>query len=152
MKLSEEFSRVIKDPYDYERKLKKEKKIVGTLCSYAPEEIIIAAGAHPFRLFDSGQKGRFADAHLQSYCCSLVRGILEDALAGRLEFLDGTVFPHTCDSMQRLSDIFRMNGKYLFFADVVLPAKLNTESAKIYMADILASFKNGLETAVGHEI
>ena len=52
-----------------------------------------------------------ADAHLQAYSCSLVRGALEDALAGRLDFLDGAmVFPHTCDSIQRLSDIWRMNA------------------------------------------
>jgi len=149
MKLSEEFSRVIKDPYDYERKLKKEKKIVGTLCSYAPEEIIIAAGAHPFRLFDSGQKGRFADAHLQSYCCSLVRGILEDALAGRLEFLDGIVFTHTCDTMQRLSDICRINMGGLFHLDVVLPVKLDTESARRYFRDVLQTFREDLGAKLG---
>jgi len=153
MKEIEPFYEAVNHIQDTALKIQKTgRKIMGYLCSYAPEEIIHAAGFHPMRLFSSKSEIILAESHLQSYCCSLVRGILEDSLAGRLDFLDGTVFPHTCDSMQRLSDIFRMNGKYLFFADVVLPAKLNTESAKIYMADILASFKNGLETAVGHEI
>ena len=82
----------------------------------------------------------------------MVRGVLEDSLSGRLDFLDGTVFPHTCDSIQRLSDIWRMNGRYEFFADVILPAKVNSQSARTYMVDVLTKFKKDLETAAGKEI
>ena len=128
------------------------KKIIGYLCSYAPEELIYAAGFHPMRLFSSKSEIVLAEQHLQAYCCSLVRGVLEDSLSGRLSFLDGTVFPHTCDSIQRLSDIWRMNGRYAFFADVVLPAKLNTQSARTYMKDVLTQFKKDLEIAAGREI
>jgi len=131
---------------------KQGRKIMGYLCSYAPEELIHAAGFHPMRLFSSKSDIILAENHLQSYCCSLVRGILEDSLNGRLDFLDGAVFPHTCDSMQRLSDIWRMNNRYAFFADVVLPAKLNTESSGIYMTDVLTRFKKDLEAAIGKDI
>ncbi|MBU2628831.1 MAG: 2-hydroxyacyl-CoA dehydratase family protein [Proteobacteria bacterium] len=130
----------------------KQKKIIGYLCSYAPEELIFAAGYHPMRLFSSKSDIVLAQSHLQSYCCSLVRGVLEDGLSGRLDFLDGTVFPHTCDSIMRLSDIWRMNTKYEFFADVILPAKLNTQSAKTYMVDVLTRFKKDLETACKKKI
>jgi len=131
---------------------KKQNKIIGYLCSYAPEELIYAAGFHPMRLFSSKSDIVLAENHLQAYCCSMVRGVLEDSLSGRLDFLDGTVFPHTCDSIQRMSDIWRMKGKYDFFADVVLPVKLNTPSARTYMMDVLNKFKNELETAAGKEI
>lgn len=130
----------------------KNRKIIGHLCSYTPEEIIHAAGFHPLRLFSSKSDIVLAENHLQAYCCSLVRGVLEDSLSGRLDFLDGTVFPHTCDSIQRLSDIWRMNKKYSFFADVVLPVKLNTQSARTYMIDVLTKFKNDLEAATGKKI
>lgn len=131
---------------------KKQKKILGYLCSYGPEELIYAAGFHPMRLFSSTSEIVLAQNHLQAYCCSLVRGVLEDSLSGRLDFLDGTVFPHTCDSIQRLSDIWRMNGKYEFFADVVLPAKLNSTSAKTYMIEVLTRFKADLESATNKKI
>ncbi len=124
------------------------RKIIGYPCSYAPEELIHAAGCHPLRLFASGHGIVQAENHLQSYCCSVVRGILEDRLAGRLDFLDGAVFPHTCDSMQRLSDIWRMNGRHGFFADLALPAKLNTPSSAAYMESVLARCKSDLETAL----
>ena len=147
------FHEAIKDVPAIASKIKaKPKKIIGYLCSYAPEELIYAAGFHPMRLFSSKSDIVLAENHLQAYCCSLVRGVLEDSLSGRLDFLDGTVFPHTCDSIQRLSDIWRMNGRYEFFADVILPAKLNTQSARIYMVDVLTKFKKDLETASGKEI
>jgi len=119
-------------------------KIVGHFCSYTPEEIITAAGALPFRILATGGPVSKADTHLQAYSCSLVRGALEDALTGKLDFLDGTVFPHTCDSIQRLSDIWRMNITNKFHLDVVLPVKLNTESARTYMVDVLKKFRTEL--------
>ena len=130
----------------------KGKKAIGYLCSYAPEELIYAAGFHPMRLFSSKAEINLAENHLQAYCCSLVRGILEDSLSGKLDFLDGAVFPHTCDSIQRLSDIWRINTKYGFFADVIMPAKLNSISAKAYMKDVLVKFKADLEKASGEKI
>lgn len=138
------------DSHNYAKKFKQETslKIIGYLCSYTPEEIIHAAGAVPFRIFGAEVSFAHADAHLQAYCCSLARGVLEEALAGRLKFLDGTVFPHTCDTIQRLSDIWRLNADFPFHFDVVLPAKLNSESAFQYFEDSLSKFKRELEGAL----
>jgi bzd-type benzoyl-CoA reductase N subunit len=152
MKEIKAFHDAINDMSTMAFKIKADKKIIGYLCSYAPEELIYAAGFHPMRLFSSKSEIVLAENHLQAYCCSLVRGVLEDSLSGRLDFLSGTVFPHTCDSIQRLSDIWRMNTNYNFFADVVLPAKLNTPSARTYMIDVLTKFNNDLEKATGKEI
>jgi benzoyl-CoA reductase subunit C len=146
MDLLQEIHEVSENPHKYARGIKDQgKKILGYFCSYTPEEIIHAAGLHPMRLFGTKDDIGLADKHLQSYCCSLVRGALADVLAGNLDFLDGTVFPHTCDSIQRLSDIWRLNTNLGFFADVVLPVKLNTESAREYMIDVLIRFRKDLE-------
>jgi bcr-type benzoyl-CoA reductase subunit C len=130
----------------------KKKPIVGYFCSYAPEELIHAAGAVPFRIFGARRNISLAESHLQSYCCSLVRGGLEDALNEKLSFLDGTVFPHTCDSIQRLSDIWRLNAGFKFHLDVVLPVKLDRKSARAYMIDVLHQFRTELSAALGTEI
>lgn len=151
MKPIDEMREVLKDPAGYVQKLKAAdvRKVVGTFCSYAPEEIILAAGAHPLRLFGSGEKIHQAEAHLQSYCCSLVRGALEDALAGRLAFLDGIVFPHTCDSIQRLSDVWRLNVSGTFHIDLVLPVKLDTEGSRAYFLDVLNRLRRELGEKLG---
>jgi bcr-type benzoyl-CoA reductase subunit C len=142
------------DPYAYAKKYKQEsgKKIVGYFCSYAPEELIYAAGALPLRMFGTNENIHLADMHLQSYCCSLVRGILEEALSDRLNFIDGVIFPHTCDSFQRLSDIWRLNITQQFHLDVVLPVKLDTPSAKQYFVDVLEKLRKDLGKVLGIDI
>lgn len=154
MKHLETFQQVVRNSYDYARRLKNEKgkKIVGYVCSYTPEEIILAAGAHPMRLFGTTENIHLADAHLQSYCCSLVRGILEEGLSARADFLDGMVFPHTCDSIQRLSDLWRMNVPFGFHLDAVLPVKLNTPSAQAYLSDVQEKFRLELGKALEVDI
>ncbi len=133
---------VCSDPVEYARQWKRSTggKVVAHTCSYAPVEILRASGALSMRLFGKTEDFTFSDGHLQAYCCSLVRGILNEALAGNLDFLDGAVFPHTCDSMQRLSDIWRINTSFSLHGDLVLPVKLNTDTAKTYMVDVLKLF------------
>ena len=145
---------VAQNPYRYANQIQSsgQKPVLGYFCSYTPEEFITAAGAVPFRIFGGSGDIQLADAHLQSYCCSLVRGGLEDALAGRLNFLEGAVFPHTCDSIQRLSDIWRLNAGMRMHFDVVLPVKLTTESARVYMVALLRDFRAELESALGVEL
>lgn len=143
------FQRAVDDPAGYLKSIRSKHKIIGYCCTYTPEEIIFAAGVHPVRLF--GTKGAIqrADAHLQAYSCSLVRGVLEDALAGNLDALDGMVFPHTCDSIQRLSDIWRLNIASTWHNDIVLPVKLNTGSSHEYLLDVLKKFRREIEAWTG---
>ncbi|MDD5476493.1 MAG: 2-hydroxyacyl-CoA dehydratase family protein [Syntrophales bacterium] len=153
MNTLDQFLAAAEHPERYAAKLKSEgASIIAFLCSYTPEELIHAAGLHPMRLFGTRGPIMRADGHLQAYCCSLARGTLEQALAGDLSFLDGAVFPHTCDTIQRLSDIWRLNTSFGFFADVVLPVKLDSKSAQDYFADVLGRFKAELEEWTGREI
>ena len=154
MEVLDKIKRISNEPYLYASNLKQVagKPIVGNFCSYTPEELIYAADGVPFRLFGTKNDILLADAHLQTYCCSLVRGGLEDALKGNLSFLDGAVFPHTCDSIQRLSDIWRLNAGFDFHIDVVLPVKLDTQSARTYMIDVLNDCKSDLESALNTRI
>ncbi len=129
------------------------KDVIGYFCSYVPEEIITASGALPYRILpDTDRIISKADAHLQSYCCGIVRGALEDALSGELNFISTVVFPHTCDSIQRLSDIWRINFDSASHVDLLVPAKLNTQSAYDYFKSILVKFKAQIQELTGQEI
>ncbi|MFC1669162.1 2-hydroxyacyl-CoA dehydratase subunit D [Spirochaetota bacterium] len=141
------FNEIAHDPYGYveDYKIKTKNSIMGYFCSYTPEEIIHASGCLPVRIINTGRKIEHADRHLQSYSCALIRGSLDDALSERLSFLDGTVFPHTCDSIQRLSDIWRLNTGIPMHFDIILPIKLNTESSKKYFVEVYEKFRRDLE-------
>jgi bzd-type benzoyl-CoA reductase N subunit len=154
MQILKQFHDIANDPIGYATRWKAqtEGRVVGYFCSYAPEELIWAAGALPYRLLGAGGAISRADGHLQAYSCSLVRGALDDALTGKLDFLDGAVFPHTCDSIQRLSDIWRLNAGFDFHMDLVLPVKLNTKSAENYMQAVIKKFHHDLEAKLRVEI
>jgi len=128
------------------------KKILGYFCTNTPEEMIQAAGFLPVRILSSRDTISLAARHLQSYSCSLVQSSLESGLRGELSYLDGTVFPHTCDSIQRLSDIWAENLRFPFHWDLVLPVKLHTESARNYLIQELRRFRGGLAEYIGHPI
>ncbi len=113
-------------PFVYLRdwKAKTGGRILGYFCTNTPEEMIQAADFLPVRILSSRDTISLASRHLQSYSCSLVQSSLESALRGDLSFLDGTVFPHTCDSIQRLSDIWAENLHFPFHWDLVLPGEI----------------------------
>ena len=141
------FEQAVMKPDDYIEQWRREHggSVIATFCSYTPVEIIIAGGALPVRILGTGGEYSLSDTLLQTYCCSLVRGILNDVLSGKLSAFDGAVFPHTCDSMQRLSDIWRLNTRFSMHLDVTLPVKLNTPAAADYMVRVVDKFKKDLE-------
>jgi len=145
------FRRASADPTAYAQawKAKTHRPVIGYLCTYTPVELIQAAGALPLRLFESTGDMTAADLHFQSYSCSLARGCLEGALQGEFDFLDGMVFSHTCDTMQRLSDIWRMNIAVGFHTDLLLPSKLHTESAVEYMLAVTNTLQATLQDRLG---
>jgi bzd-type benzoyl-CoA reductase N subunit len=149
-----EFRETAENSFAYLRdwKIRTGKKILGYFCTNTPEEFIHAAGFLPVRILSSPTTVSLAAKHLQSYSCSLVQSSLESALRGDLDFLDGTVFPHTCDSIQRLSDIWSENIRFSFHWDVVLPVKLHTGSARGYLLQELERFRKGLEGFMGRPI
>ena len=71
------------------------------------------------------------------------------ALDGTLSFLDCTVFVHTCYTMQRLSDIWRLNAGFAVHADIIIPVRFETDSALAYMIAELSSFKEKLSEFLG---
>lgn len=127
----------------YITKKKETTKIFAHFCSHTPEEIIHAAGILPVRLFgeDTTEK---ANTHLQSYCCSYSKRVLEQGLISEY---DGTVFVHSCDTMQRLSDIWGQNIPEAFHETVIFPIAM--DKGLDYLVKELQRFKTRLEEYTG---
>ena len=126
---------------------------MGTLCSYVPEELIHAAGYCPVRLRGTTMPLRQVDAHLQSYTCALCRSTLDQLLGGELDILTGTIFSHTCDTMQAQADLWRANSSPAHFVDTVMqPANLGAPSAHAYLVAELRRFGERLASFSGRAI
>ncbi len=80
-------------------------RIIGYTCSYVPEPLISVDGLVPIRMRAPGVSGTpLADTYMSSVICSYTRSILEFALDGFYNELDGWVFTASCDHLRRLYD------------------------------------------------
>jgi benzoyl-CoA reductase/2-hydroxyglutaryl-CoA dehydratase subunit BcrC/BadD/HgdB len=131
------------DLQEYITRKMEDTKVFAHFCSYTPEEIIHAAGILPVRIFGSSTIEK-ASTHLQSYCCSYAKRGLEQGLT---EKYDGTVFVHSCDTMQRLSDIWSETISEEFHETVVFPVTM--DKGIDYLVKELERFKKALEAYAG---
>ena len=101
---------------------KTNKKVVGFLPVYAPRELIDAADMLPVGIVGGGDQVEIirGDAYYQSYICQIPRSTIEMGLTGRLDCLDGMIFPATCDVIRNLSGMWMMlfPDKYVHYLDV----------------------------------
>ena len=126
-------------------------KVVGYTCTYMPEEIIYAAGILPIRLRGTGCVGTaIADAYLSRIAhCSFARSVLELALTGEYDFLDGVVFTNGCDHTRRAYDNWRAQEKTPPFMHIIpVPHVLTEDGLELYREEVI-DFKEHLEKSFG---
>jgi bcr-type benzoyl-CoA reductase subunit C len=144
------FFAVAADPYAEARKRKEQgQKVIGWLPTDVPEELIHAAGAFPVVILGINDNIHLADAHLQTWACSLMRGCLESGLNGTLDFLDGVIIPHKCDTTRMLVGIWRHNLNTPYIDNYLMPRQVDRPSARTYLRGELARLKGNMEKCTG---
>jgi len=85
-------------------------KAVGHMPVYVPREILHAAGVLPVGIMGGGDNIEIirGDAYFQSYICHLPRSTVEMGLAGKIDCLDGMLFPAICDVIRNLSGMWQI--------------------------------------------
>ncbi len=112
---------------------------VGYVCSYVPEELILAAGLNPVRLGARPGPVGPANGSLQSFACSFARGLLDELLSGRAGRLGGVVFAHTCDSLRAAMESWKVHapaGAFVHYLN--LPARVEGPGVTVYAAAEMA--------------
>ena len=98
------------------------RKAIGYMPVYVPRELIHAAGMLPVGILGGGDSLEViqGDAYYQSYICRIPRSTIELGLTGRLDCLDGMLFPSICDVIRNLSGMWKMlfKDKYVRYIDV----------------------------------
>ena len=126
-------------------------RVFGYFCNYTPEEIIYSAGIIPVRIRGSAENVELADAHLPSFCCSYMRSALDQGLKGRYSYLDGVVFPKTCDMTRALYSIWKRNITLPYYWSLPVPGKSTDEAIEFFTHE-LRLFKESLEEFTGQRI
>ncbi len=129
-------------------------KVVGYPCTYVPEEIIYAAGILPFRLRGTGCVGTsLADTWLvRTANCSFARSVLELALTGEYDFLDGVVFNNGCDHTRRAYENWKAQEKTPSFMHMLPVPHVLTEDGLQWYREEVATFQDHLQKSFGVEV
>ncbi len=129
------------------------KKIFGWLCTYVPEEIIMAAGALPIRITGYNQEVELEDGNAYLYInnCSFSRSCLQMGLRGEYDYLDGVIGGSTCDGARRLFDLWRYYIKIPFSHVLTVPRKYTEQAHHLYYEQVLR-FKESFEEYLNTKI
>jgi len=130
------------------------RKVIGYMPVYVPREIIHAAGMLPVGILGGGDQLEViqGDAYYQSYICRIPRSTIELGLTGRLDFLDGILFPSICDVIRNLSGMWQLlfSDKYVRYFDV--PQNYARNIGGNYYVKELQQLLNDLEKLSGKQV
>jgi benzoyl-CoA reductase subunit C len=92
------------------------RKVIGYMPIYVPREIIHAAGMLPLGIVGGGDQLEVihGDAYYQSYICRIPRSTIELGVSGRLDFVDGMLFPSICDVIRNLSGMWKLMFPHVY--------------------------------------
>jgi benzoyl-CoA reductase subunit C len=130
------------------------RKAIGYMPIYVPREIIHAAGMLPVGVFGGGDQLEViqGDAYYQSYICRIPRSTLELGLTGRLDCLDGMLFPSICDVIRNLSGMWQIlfKDKYVKYFD--LPQTYDDATGGAFYVHEMKTLREDLARLAGREI
>ncbi len=112
---------------------------VGYMPIYVPRPMLEAIGCLPVAVFGGGDQLDIirGDSYFQSYICHIPRSTLELALTGRLDNIDGMLFPSICDVIRNLGGIWKMLFPDRYGAYVDLPQNFDPHiGGKFYALEI----------------
>ena len=130
------------------------RKVVGYLPVYVPCEIIHAAGMLPLGVLGGGDQLEVihGDAYYQSYICRIPRSTIELGISGRLDFVDGMLFPSICDVIRNLSGMWQLMFPDVYTRYFDVPQNYQDDIGGEYYEFELRELKAGLENLGGVEI
>ena len=130
------------------------RKAIGYMPIYVPREIVHAAGMLPVGIFGGGDQLEViqGDAYYQSYICRIPRSTLELGLTGRLDCLDGMLFPSICDVIRNLSGMWQVlfKDKYVKYFD--LPQNYDDSTGGSFYVREMETLRKDLSALGGNEI
>jgi len=130
------------------------RRVVAFMPIYVPREIIHAAGMLPLGIFGGGDQLEViqGDAYFQSYICRIPRSTIELVVTGRLDFVDGMLFPSICDVIRNLSGMLKMIRPEMYTQYFDVPQNYRDEVGGTFYANELQALRRGLEKLGGTTI
>ncbi len=136
------------------KKAKPGRKVVGYMPIYVPREIIHAADMLPLGILGGGDQLEVihGDAYYQSYICRIPRSTVELGVSGRLDFVDGMLFPSICDVIRNLSGMWKMMFPHVYVRYFDVPQNYRDDIGGNYYVGELSELRHDLGELRGKPI
>ncbi len=130
------------------------RKVVGYMPIYVPRELIHAGGMLPLGILGGGDRLEVihGDAYYQSYICRIPRSTIELGVSGRLDFIDGMLFPSICDVIRNLSGMWQLMFPDVYVRYFDVPQNYDDGIGGTYYIRELHELRAGLEGLAGRAI
>ncbi len=130
------------------------RKVIGYMPVYIPRELIHAAGMLPLGIMGGGDNLEVihGDAYYQSYICRIPRSTIELGISGRLDFVDGMIFPSICDVIRNLSGMWKMLFPDVYAKYFDVPQTYEDEVGGTFYEGEMKEFLHDLEQIGGRKV
>lgn len=137
------------------RRAKEEGRIcIGSVCSLVPEVLLSLPGAFTVRLraprTGSIDMGTY---YMTSFLCEYSRALLERAIEGGYQFLDGLVAPDACSMINRAVEnmelLKTMPAEKFFYRYMEIPMKADDNGLSVYVSESRAKILTPLREVYG---
>jgi len=130
------------------------RKVVGYMPIYVPRELIHAGDMLPLGILGGGDQLEVihGDAYYQSYICRIPRSTIELGVSGRLDFVDGMLFPSICDVIRNLSGMWKMLFPNVYVRYFDVPQNYRDDIGGNYYVNELAELRHDLGELRGKPI
>jgi benzoyl-CoA reductase subunit C len=133
---------------------KADRKVIGYMPIYVPREIVHAGGMLPLGIVGGGDQLEVihGDAYYQSYICRIPRSTIELGVSGRLDFVDGMLFPSICDVIRNLSGMWKLMFPHVYAKYFDVPQNYSDSIGGNYYRQELEELRSDLEEVAGRKI
>jgi benzoyl-CoA reductase subunit C len=130
------------------------RKAIGYMPVYVPREMIHAAGMLPVGILGGGDQLDVihGDAYYQCYICRIPRSTIELAVTGKLDCLDGMLFPSICDVIRNLSGMWQLKFKDKLIRYFDVPQNFDLDIGGVFYTRELNLFRDELAELAGRKI
>lgn len=127
-------------------------EVVGCFCSYAPEELIYAAGHLPVRMLGSHEPQDVTEPHIFGMYCPFCRDVLAQGLKGRFNYMKGIMLTQSCLHLRQSFTSWKNHVPIDYSFYLYMPNKVQTEHSRVYFKEELFKFRGSLDKWSGRKI
>ncbi|MBI2817920.1 MAG: benzoyl-CoA reductase, bzd-type, subunit N [Acidobacteria bacterium] len=140
--------------HDYAKQWQKKTggKVMGYFCTYAPEEIMYAAGILPVRVLGGHEPQAVTEPHIFGMFCPFCRDCLAQGLKGNFNYLNGIMISQSCIHLRQAFTSWRLHVPVEYNYYLPFPHGVQNPPVYKYLTAELRTFQKSLEDWLGSTI